>query len=122
MSLKCSTLHIDAIMGRSAKFHKRTVSRHPPCSKRELTESSQQKQKKSTSAPTATALQVSGKASATQSAVQEQKKRANLKAKAIKPRKDAQGPVLGGADYVELMLGSRRKAMEEAAKLPQDEE
>ncbi|OCH88466.1 hypothetical protein OBBRIDRAFT_734419 [Obba rivulosa] len=90
-------------MGRSAKFHKRA-----------------QKQKKTTSAPTATAAQVSAKASTAQSAAAEQKKRANLKAKAGKARRDAEGPVLGGADYVALMLGSRRKAMEEAAKLPKD--
>lgn len=29
---------------------------------------------------------------------------------------------MGGADYVTLMMGSRRKAREEAMKLPRDEE
>lgn len=28
------------------------------------------------------------------------------------------GPVLGGADYVALMMGGRRKAREEPGKLP----
>ena len=51
---------------------------------------------------------------------QEQKKKANLKSKATK-RKEGDGPVLGGADYVELMMGSRRKAREEAQKLPKDD-
>ncbi|EMD40060.1 hypothetical protein CERSUDRAFT_132849 [Gelatoporia subvermispora B] len=92
-------------MGRSAKFHKRA-----------------QKQKKATSAPSVAAFQAPVKATAAHSAPAEQKKRANLKAKAGKARKDAEGRVLGGADYVELMFGSRRKALEEAAKLPRDEE
>lgn len=34
----------------------------------------------------------------------------------------SEGPVLGGADYVTLMLGGRRKAQEEAAKLPREED
>ena len=42
------------------------------------------------------------------------------KAKASKGKREGDGPVLGGADYVELMLGGRRKAAAEAAKLPQD--
>ena len=53
----------------------------------------------------------------------EQKKRAGLKDKAkasARRRDDDSGPVLGGADYVELMLGGRRKAAAEAAKLPKD--
>lgn len=33
-----------------------------------------------------------------------------------------EGPVLGGADYVTLMMGGRRKAREEAIKLPEDED
>ncbi|CAL1712481.1 unnamed protein product [Somion occarium] len=53
-------------------------------------------------------------------APQEQKKRTNLKSKATK-RKEGDGHVLGGADYVELLTGSRRKAREEAAKLPKDD-
>jgi hypothetical protein len=30
------------------------------------------------------------------------------------------GLVLGGADYVEIMMGSRRREREEAVKLPRD--
>ena len=43
-----------------------------------------------------------------------------MKAKASKHKREGDGPVLGGADYVELMFGSRRRAAEEAAKLPKD--
>jgi hypothetical protein len=32
------------------------------------------------------------------------------------------GHVLGGADYVDLHMGSRRRAREEAAKLPQSQD
>ncbi|EPQ51038.1 hypothetical protein GLOTRDRAFT_49381 [Gloeophyllum trabeum ATCC 11539] len=48
------------------------------------------------------------------------RKKANLKDKAGK-RKSSDGPVLGGADYVDLMMGGRRKAKVEAAKLPKDD-
>ncbi|KAI0338878.1 hypothetical protein BDW22DRAFT_654491 [Trametopsis cervina] len=51
-----------------------------------------------------------------------QKKKAGLKAKSFKRKGDSEGHVLGGADYVALMMGSRRKAREEAAKLPKDPE
>ena len=30
------------------------------------------------------------------------------------------GPVLGGADYVNIVMGSRRREREEAMKLPRD--
>ena len=56
------------------------------------------------------------------SAPAEQKKKASLKAKAYQRKEGSQGHVLGGADYVDLMFGSRRKAREEAAKLPKDAE
>ncbi|KAJ3554862.1 hypothetical protein NM688_g2887 [Phlebia brevispora] len=52
---------------------------------------------------------------------EEQKKKAGLKAKAHRRKPGSEGHVLGGADYVELMMGGRRKAREEAAKLPQEE-
>lgn len=39
------------------------------------------------------------------------------RAKAAPPRTDKSGPVLGGADYVSVMMGGRRKAKEEIAKL-----
>ena len=63
----------------------------------------------------------SSKPAASNPTPNEQKKRVSLKAKAGKRRKDAEGPVLGGADYVELMLGGRKRAMMEAAKLPRDD-
>jgi len=87
-------------MGRSAKFHKRT---------------------KKTSAPTTPTGHPATKPSSAAPSAQEQKKRAGLKAKIVKHRKEGDGPVLGGADYVDLMFGGRRKAMEEAAKLPRDD-
>ncbi|KAF8551703.1 hypothetical protein OG21DRAFT_1370268, partial [Imleria badia] len=46
-------------------------------------------------------------------AVQSAKKRTGLKSKA-----KAGEHVLGGADYVTLLLGGRRKAADEATKLP----
>ena len=65
--------------------------------------------------------------SASTATPKEQKKRAGLKDKAkvsasARRREGGErdGPVLGGADYVELMFGGRRKAAAEAAKLPQD--
>ena len=42
------------------------------------------------------------------------------KASVTKRAPGQEGHVLGGADYVELMMGSRRKAREEAKKLPVD--
>jgi len=95
-------------MGRSAKFHKRP-------------------KKPTASSSTAPSLAHTPPAKPSNASAgpypQEQKKRAGLKAKAAsaRRRKDgAEGPVLGGADYVDLMLGGRRRAMEEAAKLPMD--
>ncbi|KAI0366662.1 hypothetical protein BV20DRAFT_1055491 [Pilatotrama ljubarskyi] len=88
-------------MGRSAKLHK-------PTSSAGSTAVSQPAPK-----PKAVAAAPTPK---------EQKKRAGLKAKAKTHKREGDGPVLGGADYVELMLGSRRKAKEEAAKLPKDPE
>ncbi|CAE6411748.1 unnamed protein product [Rhizoctonia solani] len=54
----------------------------------------------------------------------------SVKAKADKARKlkskasanDREGHVLGGADYVTLMMGGRAKAREEALKLPVDDD
>ena len=44
------------------------------------------------------------------------------KAAAYKRKPGAEGPVLGGADYVGAMFGGRKKAREEAEKMPLDEE
>ncbi|KAH6912676.1 hypothetical protein BKA70DRAFT_1422248 [Coprinopsis sp. MPI-PUGE-AT-0042] len=55
--------------------------------------------------------------------VQASKKKASLKAKASTSKSEKRdGHVLGGADYVSLMMGGRRKAREEAAKLPPPED
>jgi hypothetical protein len=50
--------------------------------------------------------------------VQAAKKKAGLKDKTkSKTAGKVDGSVLGGADYVSLMMGGRKKAKEEAAKL-----
>jgi len=56
------------------------------------------------------------------SAIQEAKKKASLKAKktATSRPEAKEGGLLGGADYVNLMMGGRGKAKAEAAKLPMD--
>ncbi|KAH8085406.1 hypothetical protein BXZ70DRAFT_1011851 [Cristinia sonorae] len=81
-------------MGRSAKFMKKV--------------------KKPTTNPSQTKPPIS--------APSDQKKKASLKAKTKLRKPGSEGHVLGGADYVELMMGGRRKAREEAAKLPRDED
>jgi hypothetical protein len=50
--------------------------------------------------------------------VQQAKKKAGLKSRAGQEKQNVDGPILGGADYVDLMMGSRRKARVEAEKLP----
>ncbi|KAJ7600935.1 hypothetical protein C8J56DRAFT_21958 [Mycena floridula] len=81
-------------MGKSAKLHKRT-----------------KKLKSSTSSSVAIA------STTTSHPVQAAKKKRTLKTGS---RKAGDGPVLGGADYVSLMMGSRKRAREEALKLPVD--
>ncbi|KAJ6525234.1 hypothetical protein DFH09DRAFT_1188634, partial [Mycena vulgaris] len=54
-----------------------------------------------------------------QAQAQSAKKKAGLKAKTGRGAAPTEGHVLGGADYVSLM-GGRRKAREEAAKLPRN--
>ncbi|KAI0051107.1 hypothetical protein FA95DRAFT_1554925 [Auriscalpium vulgare] len=49
------------------------------------------------------------------------KKKAVLKARSASRKPGAEGHVLGGADYVDIMLGGRRRAREAAQKLPQDD-
>lgn len=51
------------------------------------------------------------------------KRRSDLKAKAAvaaTTKRTGEGHVLGGADFVSLMMGSRKQAREEAKKLPKD--
>ncbi|TFK24989.1 hypothetical protein FA15DRAFT_591588 [Coprinopsis marcescibilis] len=58
----------------------------------------------------------------TQVQAQAAKKKTTLKDKSSKSKSEnREGPVLGGADYVALMMGGRRKAKAEAAKLPTDD-
>jgi hypothetical protein len=47
---------------------------------------------------------------------------AALKKRAVKIRKPgSEGPVLGGADYLTIAMGGRKRAREEARRLPVDE-
>jgi hypothetical protein len=57
------------------------------------------------------------------SQVQAAKKKVNLKdkTKGKSAGTEGNGKVLGGADYVSLMMGGRRKAKQEAGKLLNDE-
>ncbi|KAF9046553.1 hypothetical protein BJ165DRAFT_1527637 [Panaeolus papilionaceus] len=85
-------------MGKSAKLHKRVP--------------------KKTKTGSSSGNNPTGTSSAAQ--VQAAKKRANLKAKSSSS-KGENGELLGGADYVTLMMGGRRKAREEAKKLPKSD-
>jgi hypothetical protein len=91
-------------MGKSAKVHKRVG-------------------KKLKSKPT-TAVTPNASSSSIQPQVQAAQKRASLKGKTAKGKgsgiSKSKG-VLGGADYVTLLLGGRRKADREAEKLPRDD-
>lgn len=56
--------------------------------------------------------------------VQAAKKKVSLKAKSKGPNtisSKGDAGILGGADYVSLMMGGRRKAREEAVKIPKDD-
>lgn len=67
------------------------------------------------------AAAVTAKTSGEASAILEAKKKATLKAKkTVTSKSEAKEGGLGGADYVNLMMGGRSKAREEAAKLPMD--
>ncbi|KAF9221588.1 hypothetical protein BS17DRAFT_757567 [Gyrodon lividus] len=99
-------------MGRSAKFHKRV--------KKTASSSNAQSRPAVPESRTKTSAAVGNASSSVQSA----KKRSDLKSK-VKARpgtKSVEGEhVLGGADYVTLLLGGRRKAAEEALKLPKEQ-
>lgn len=83
----------------------------------------QPKKSKALSANLSTSASGSSSSSHNQ-VVQSAKKRAKLKGKAISTTapgtsSDPSKGVLGDADYVSLLMGGRRKAKEEALKLPQ---
>ncbi|KAF8270829.1 hypothetical protein EI94DRAFT_704071 [Lactarius quietus] len=107
-------------MGKSAKVHKRTVSASSPygtvphtyacthSSQRKIVSGASLTTPSSKPAPVAQASAAKKKAS---------------KGRAKRPRPSGtggSGPVLGGADYVDILLGSRRREREEAQKLPRD--
>ncbi|KAF7364998.1 hypothetical protein MVEN_00370800 [Mycena venus] len=91
-------------MGKSAKLHKRTPKNL---------------KKPSTGASSSAAATVVG--AGAQAQVQNAKKKAGLKQKAASKSTGEGGHVLAGADYVTLMMGGRKKAREEAAKLPRNQ-
>ncbi|KAL5524417.1 hypothetical protein ACEPAF_9557 [Sanghuangporus sanghuang] len=109
------------IMGRSAKVHKRIKKT------KSSTSTSSSSTSKPTSTPTPTPAPNPPIPSSTSSAQHQNpstKRRTKLKSKAAiaagpgaRSKRPEGGHVLGGADYVELMMGSRRRAREEAAKL-----
>ncbi|KAG6853934.1 hypothetical protein C0991_012426 [Blastosporella zonata] len=85
-------------MGKSAKLHKRV--------------------KKTTSSGGSTSNPAAF-SSTSHAQAQAAKKRATLKGKTTKNGSGVtDAGVLGGADYVDLMMGGRRKARQEAKKLP----
>ncbi|KAF8706666.1 hypothetical protein RHS03_04512, partial [Rhizoctonia solani] len=92
-------------MGKSAKLHKRP--------RKGKVTSSSASHLKSQSNPIAAPVQLQ----ATKTKADKVKK---LKSKSS--NRDREGHVLGGADYVTLMMGGRAKAREEALKLPVDED
>ncbi|KAJ3503026.1 hypothetical protein NLJ89_g8617 [Agrocybe chaxingu] len=87
-------------MGKSAKLHKRVPK----------------KLKSSSSAPSNPSTTTT---SSQTHAAQAAKKRSTLKGQTS--RISSGDGLLGGADYVSLLMGGRRKARQEAQKLPQDE-
>ncbi|CAE6449347.1 unnamed protein product, partial [Rhizoctonia solani] len=98
-------LTTSAFMGKSAKLHKR-----PRKGKVASSSASHAKSQSNPVAPPAQPQPTKAKAD---------------KAKRFKSKPSAsgrEGYVLGGADYVTLMMGGRAKAREEALKLPVDED
>ncbi|KAI6147150.1 hypothetical protein BKA82DRAFT_163419 [Pisolithus tinctorius] len=97
-------------MGRSAKVHKRVKQMKKP--QLQPAPPPEPKPKLKSSAPASTEIQSAKKRSDLRSKVKN-------KGKSIAKGADG-GHVLAGADYVTLMMGGRRKAAEEALKLPPD--
>lgn len=111
-------------MGKSAKVHKRAVR---PSSLRDtslLTYSRVHSQRKTASGGASlTAPPSKLTPIAVASAAKKKASTRSTKGRAKRPRPSGaagSGPVLGGADYVDILLGSRRREREEAKKLPRD--
>ena len=109
-------------MGKSAKVHKRTVRASSPLLgwgySLPLIRSSQKKSASGAS----TALTTPPSKPIPVAVASAAKKKAS-KGRAKRPRPSGgggSGPVLGGADYVDILLGSRRRQREEAQKLSRD--
>ncbi|KAF9556731.1 hypothetical protein CPC08DRAFT_725544 [Agrocybe pediades] len=87
-------------MGKSAKLHKRVP-------------------KKVKSSTSSSANQnTSAAASSSRNQVEQAKKKSKAKSKGSSTSEKG---VLGGADYLAILHGSRKRAMEEAKKLPRDD-
>lgn len=100
-------------MGKNAKVHKRLVS---SCNVRQvsmLMPSATLQNKKAASRINSG----TGGPSSSHTQVQVAKQKAGQKDKRNKSTRTREGGVLGGADYVSLMMGGRRKAKKEAQKL-----
>ncbi|EIM86121.1 uncharacterized protein STEHIDRAFT_111654 [Stereum hirsutum FP-91666 SS1] len=111
-------------MGKSAKFHKRSKkiassSAGGGSTKPEAVASAKKRASLKDKATTKPSPSNPAKSSAPASTVKAQNVNGSAKRK---PGDGGEGHILGGADYVTLMMGSRRKAREEAKKLPRDEE
>ena len=114
-------------MGRSAKVHKRAVCSPVHLSLVQNPHSVTKLQKKaSLSAQTKTTSSAPAVHVEKTAAVASSKKKAGLKEKAAaatgKRKPGTEGRVLGGADYVDVMMGGRRKAKSEVLRLPMDED
>jgi len=146
----CTRHNLPLEMGKSAKIHKRTVRppHKPPCRIQikqfcspfpipTATYFYQQQKKKTSNAdtgtsttltttpvptpkPAAAAVTVVASASAKKAKLNSRSRNIRKRAKLGSSSSTGGRRVLGGADYVDLMMGSRRRAREEALKLPRD--
>lgn len=112
-------------MGKSAKVHKRTVRTFPPFHARlspHAYASIHPSQKKTASGASLT-TPPSKPTPVVEASAAKKKASTRNKGRVKRPRPPGageSGPVLGGADYVDMLLGSRRREREEAQKLPRD--
>jgi len=114
----CTRHHLPSEMGKSAKVHKRTKQK-----------TSSAGTSTTTLAPKPAAVHVAASVAAA-SAAKKVKLKGNIKKRAklrsmrssstTRMSTGGHHHVLGGADYVDIMMGSRRREREEALKLPRD--